>query len=169
MATHGKLVLYRMTDTVDTEDTINTDKVEFDSDATIPDGRSGLVSFTPILSRTPTENPAPFLETARKPDTGFAGNRYTFQIFFDESDGNRAGAIEKLRDFEVQANFIKGKFKEGRIGVRNDYRPEFNLTPDNTAGYKLVSFEITQELLHHTLIRGTIILEFSGDPSRLGA
>ena len=168
MTTHGKLSIFRMTDTTDTEDNITDDKVEFDDDAAVPDNRSGLVSFTPVLSRTSTDNPAPFQEIARKPDTGFAGNRYSLNVFFDESDGNRALAIAKLRDFETQQNFIKGKFREGRIGLRNDYRPEFNVIPDNTAGYKLISFELTQELLHHTIIYGTIILEFSGDASRLG-
>ena len=164
MATHGRFVIFRMSDTADTEDSITTDKVEFDGDAQVPDGRSGLVSFNPILSRTTTENPAPFEQFARKPDTGFAGTRYTCQVFFDESDGSSAEAIEKIAEWMRQDNAIKGKFKNGRFGVRNDYRPEFDLLPDNTKGYKFVSFDINQELLHHTLVRGTIVLELSGVP-----
>ena len=165
MATHGKLVIFRMSDTTDTEDNITADKVEFDDDAVIPDGRSGVVSFNPIISRTSTENPAPFEEFARKPDTGFAGNRYTLNVFFDESDGNRAEAIEKIKEWITQENSEKGKFKEGRFGIRNDYRPEFNLTPDNTKGYKILTFDINQDLLHHTIVRATIVLELSGVPS----
>ena len=167
MVERGKLAIFRMTNTTDTESNISADKVEFDEGAMIPDSRSGIVSFSPVMSRTPTENPAPFQEIARKPDTGFGGNRYTIQVFFDEEFGN-SSAIAKIRDWHSEENAIKGKFKEGRFGIRNDYRPEYNLTPNNDAGYKLIHFETSQELLHRTMVRGTIILEFSGDPLQLG-
>ena len=167
MVERGKLTIFRMTDTTDTENNISADKVEFDGDAQIPDSRSGTVSFSPVMSRTPTENPAPFQEIARKPDTGFSGNRYTLQVFFDEEFG-KSLAIAKIRDWHSEENAIKGKFKEGRFGIRNDYRPEYDLTPNNDAGYKLIHFETTQELVFHKMVRGTIVLEFSGDPSQLG-
>lgn len=164
----GKFVIFRMTNSGDRENNISTDKVEFDGDAQVPDGKSGLVSFSPVISRNPTENPAPFQQVARKPDTGFSGNRYTLHVVFDESDGNSAGAIAKIRDWMSEDNFVRSTFREGRFGIRNDYRPEFNLTPNNDAGYKLLHFETSQDLLHHTIVRGVIILEFSGSADRLG-
>ena len=167
MATHGKLVIFRMTDTTDTEDTITDDKVEFDGDAQVPDEKSGVISFAPVLSRTQTENPAPFQEISRKPDTGFAGIRYTLQLFFDESDGEAEG-IQRIRNWYREEN-ATSDFREGLFGIRNDYRPEFDLTPSSNAGYKLIHFELNQELLHSKLVRATLILEFSGDPAKLGA
>lgn len=161
MVTHGKFSIYRMTEIADTEDTILTDKIEFDGDAMVPDGRTGIVSFRPIISRTQTQNPAPFLEIARKPDTGFEGVRYAITVLFDESAG-RAGAIAKLSEWLQSPNSIRGKFKEGRFGIRNDYRPEFNLLPDNNQGYKIVNFDLTQDLTIQSLFKGVIILELSG-------
>ncbi len=162
----GKIAIFRMTDTTDREATITADKIEMVGGVT-PDNRTEVISFTPVMTRTPAEVPAPFLDEARKPDTGFAGNRYTLQLFFDESLGT-AASIEKLRDWFINSNSIKAKFKNGRFGIRNDYRPEFDLVPNNDAGYKLVHFEIMQDLAIPTLFRGTVILEFSGDPARLG-
>ena len=163
----GKFAIFRMTNSTDTEDSITEDKIEFDSGAQVPDARSGIISFTPVMSRTQTENPAPFLQVARRPDTGFSGMRYTINVLFDETGGT-AGGIAKLRDWMSEDNFVRATFNEGRFGIRNDYRPEFNIKPDNTAGYKLVHFETSQELLHHKIVKAVIILEFSGAAERLG-
>lgn len=162
----GKFVIFRVTDENDDEDNV-TDKIEFDGDASVPDGKGGLISFNPVMSRTPTENPAPFQQVSRKPDTGFGGNRYTINVVFDESDGNRAGGIAKLRDWLAEDN-ASSVFREGRFGIRNDYRPEFNLTPRNDAGYKLIHFDTSQELVYRTITHAVIILEFSGSAGRVG-
>ena len=163
MAINGKVSIFRFTETTNTETSI-TDKVEFDGNAAVPDGRSGIRSYNINTSRTQTQVSAPFQETARKPDTGFNGTRYILNVFFDESIA-AALAIARIRTWSEEPNSVKGKFKNGRFGIRNEYRPEFNLTPDNTEGYKLVSFEINHDLAYAGIIPGTIILEYSGDRS----
>ena len=167
MAVNGEICIFRMTASTDTETTITKDKVEFDGDAAVPDGRAGITSYSPVMSRGQTDNPAPFLEQNRKPDVGFSGLRYTLDVTFDESDGT-SGAIGKLRDWYAQGNDIKGVFREGRFGLRNNYRQEFDLVPSGDAGYKLAHFEISHDLLNKRLSRGIIVLEFSGDPAELG-
>ena len=168
MTIKGYFSLFWMTETTDTEDTITTNKIEFDGDANTPDNKSGLISFRTTPKKTDTSNPAPFQEIARKPDTGFSGLRYILNVYFDEQIG-QAKAIATLRDWSIVDNTIPQKFREGRIGLRNNYRPEFNLTPDNTAGFKIISFDIDQNIAFNSVVKGIIILEFSGDPLKLGA
>lgn len=165
MPINGEFAIFRCTTVGQTEAT-TVDKVEFDAGAVIPDGRSKIISFNPVMSRTETQNSAPFLELARKPDTGFSGNRYTIRIFFDESVALAAG-LGRLIQWYSQENALPGAYKNGRFGVRNNYRPELDLTPDNTAGYKFVHLDISQDLKISRVIIATVILEFSGDPSRL--
>lgn len=167
MPINGDFAIFRCTNAGDTETTL-TDKIEFEGDAAIPDANSKVVATDIIMSRTETQNSSPFQEMARKPDTGFSGNRYTIRAFFDES-AETAAAIARLIQWYTESNSTIQIFKNGRFGIRNNYRPEFNLTPNNDAGYKLVHLEITQEQRTPRLILATIILEFSGTPSRLRA
>ena len=48
--------------------------------------------------------------------------------------------------------------------MRNDYRPEYNLTPDNYAGYKIISFEVTNFVDIPYFIKAKLILQYSGAP-----
>ena len=166
MAVNGDVSFYRLAAANDTESSVS-DKVEFEGTASLPDNRSGIVSFDPVLGRHKPENPLPHANKADKPDTGFAGDTYTFELVFDEETG-RAGAIAKFRDWLAGDQTVDGIFDEGSIGVRNNYRPEYNLHPNNNAGYKVVSFSIHQNLALQNFVYGTLILEFSGDPARLG-
>lgn len=166
MAVNGKLCIFRMTNTTDTENTITADKLEFDEGALIPDAKAGIQSFNPSMSRFQTDNPIPYQNKTNKPDTGFSGTRYQLNIFFNESDG-LAGGVNILKKWYKEDNAITKKFRHGRFGIRNDYRPEFNLIPDNTAGYKLVHYDLFQDLAINHLVPGVIILEFSGDASKL--
>ena len=129
---------------------------------------ANIVSINAVMSRTPTANSAPAQNIARKPDTGFAGTQIILQVLFYEGDVT-APEIATLRNWYIQDGAIAGSFKNGRFGIKNDYRPEFNLDPGNGAGYKLVHFEVNQELKHNDFVPGTIILEFSGDPSELSS
>ena len=162
----GEVCIFRMTNTTDTEATITTDKIEF-TEGAVPDNRAIVTSFEPEMSRTQTSNSAPFLDEARKPDTGYSGNRYLFELFFNE-EGGAAGAIQKIRDWMKEENALKGKFPQGRFGIRNDQRPEFNLTPTRTTGYKIIYFKLTQDMLYPIYPTATLILEMSGDPVSLG-
>ena len=169
MATHGKFVIFRMPDDpTKISETDIDDKIEVEGDAEIPDDKTKLVMFKPVMSRFKTSNPAPFSETNTKPDTGFEGTKYEVHLLVVEEDGTASGSIERLRDWFRETNKLRGKYKHGRFGIRNDYRPELNLTPNNEAGYKLVHVEIDQDLNINSLISIFLILEFSGDPSNLG-
>ena len=165
MVIHGKFAIFRCTEAGDNEDNV-IDKIEFEGTASLPDNQSKLVSFNTLMSRTETQNAVPFQEIARKPDTGFSGTRYTIRAFFDESLDEARG-IETLVNWYSEPNAIAQLYRNGRFGIRNDYRPEMDLTPNNDAGYKLVHLDIAQDLKVSRVVLATIILEFSGDPGRL--
>lgn len=137
-----------------------------------------LVRFRPILTRFSTDNPSPFEDETFKPDTGFSGNRYEIHLMFDESLGTTnarlAGGITTLRNWFRERNTQRQDLRYGRIGIYNNYRPEFNLKPradsgsTKGAGFKLLHFEINQEMEYLTLPLAFLILEFSGNPTHLG-
>ena len=167
MAVNGEISFFRMTNIGQTEATILTDKIEFNEGGIVPDGSSNVINFRPVIRRRNPENPLPHANETDKQDTGYAGNTYTFALYFDE-DNDTALGIAKIRDWIIQDQTIDKKFDYGRIGIRNNYRPEFNLTPDDTSGYKIIHFEINQDLGVSTRILGLIVFEHSGDPVRFG-
>ena len=166
MVTHGKITLFRMTASDDTEDSLD-DKIEFDGNAMVPDNRSGIMNFRPSIKRRNPDNPLPHANETDKQDTGYSGNTYSFTAYFYEGVG-RAGGIAKLRDWIIEDQTIDTLFDNGRIGIRNDFRPEFNLTPNNDSGYKIILLEPLQDLGLHTRVVVSIVLEHSGDPTRFG-
>ena len=166
MAINGKIALFRMSHAADTETTL-TDKIEFSGDAVTPDTKSGIINFKPSISRRNPDNPLPHANDTDKQDTGYSGNTYTFTAFFNEENG-RALGIERLRDWIREDQTTDEIFDHGRIGLRNNFRPEFNLTPNNESGYKIVHFELSQDLLVHTMVTAIIVLEHSGKPGSFG-
>ncbi len=164
--TEGQFAIFRVTETGDTEATV-TDKIEVEGDADTPDGRTKLISFRPRLSRARNSNASPYTEEPKKPDTGLSDLMYEITLLIDESAGT-AGAIKKLRNWFREAGTVRGKFKEGRFGIRNNYRPEFNLTPSLNAGYKFTDFDCLHDLGIRALFRVTLIMEFSGEITSLG-
>ena len=167
--TKGEFALFRMPETgTHTEDTITTDKIECDGDAEVPDSRCGLISIRPVLDRFKSTQAAPFVDEVTRQDTGFSGIMYEITLFFNEEDGDAAGAIAKLVEWFSERNTVRGKYQHGRIGIRNNYRPEYNLVPNADAGFKVVRFDYFQELKIQYHSRGTVYLEFSGDPKELG-
>ncbi len=190
----GILCLYRCGETVGSlqgstaisEATVDeTEKIEFDNPRILgttkfrnhsgdlrpaaqhPDARSGVVSTTISMMRTQTDNAAPFQEESRHPDTGFSGVRYTIHVVFDERDNNYAKSIERLVKWQGEDQFIKGRYANGRIGIRNDFQPEFNLVPDNTSGYKIASVTSTHDGEYHQIRTAEIILIQSGESEQL--
>ena len=166
MATHGKFALFRMENTLDTEDTL-TDKIEFSGDRMVPDNKGGIVDTDISPERGSPDNPLPFTNLTDKQDTGLSGNTYSFTAFFNEKTGISLG-IAKLRNWSREEQTIDDKFEHGRIGIRNDRRPEFNLTPDNTSGYKLMKPKIITNWNRPNITFVQITLIHSGDPSRWG-
>ena len=73
MVTHGKITLFRMTASDDTEDSLD-DKIEFDGNAMVPDNRSGIMNFRPSIKRRNPDNPLPHANETDKQDTGYSGN-----------------------------------------------------------------------------------------------
>lgn len=173
--TAGSFVIFRCTEAGDNEDRFSgidegdagysADKVEFNGDAAEPDAKSWVSSLRPVLGRTPTENPAPFLEIVRKPDTGFGAARYALDMLFDRSAGIPDG-YSRIKTWITEAGAIAGKFRNGRFGIRDDYLG-VSLTPDNDAGFKLASFEPVLDMRFRDYIRATLTVEFSGDVSQL--
>lgn len=171
---HGRVCLWRSTEADDTELTVDADidLLEIEGDARTPDDRTWYVSCKDVMSRIDTRNPAPFAENTPRPDTGFDGLRIEMSLMFDErarfighaTKDTPAKGIGLLRNWFREDNSIRGKFRHGRIGMRNDYRPEFNLKPDNYGGYKLVHLEIDHDLDVPYYIRATIILQYAGAP-----
>ena len=165
----GNFALFRCTNADDIESTDADERIEFDGNAATPNDQCKIISFYPSMKRRQTDNPAPFMELNRKPDTGFVGNTYIINVIFKEFGADKNEAIARLRNWAREDNFVRGDYRNGRFGLRNDYRPEFNLTtPNDMAGYKIQSVDIEQDLQHKNIVKCQIIMEFSGDPSKLG-
>ena len=138
-----------------------------------PDERSKYRSIRIGGGRFDSRNPNPFAENTLRPDTGYSGTMVRMYLFFLEEDrivsadnenSKRAYGISRIRDWSRQDNTVRGLFRNGRIGLRNDYRPEFNVRPDNFGGYKIAHFDLDSEsrINYHT--RMELILQYSGAP-----
>ena len=184
---HGRVCLFRFdADALATDDERHVPAVgnilEIEGDAELPDGNTWYTSCKGAMSRIDTRNPAPFAENTPRPDTGFDGLRVEMNLLFDERErkigrtgnplsdtpdkNNMAKGLALLRDWFREDNSIRGKYRHGRIGMRNDYRPEFNVVPDNYGGYKLVHLETDHDLDVPYYIRTTIILQYAGAPGQ---
>ena len=167
MPIHGEVCIFAMENYTDTEEMI-TNKIEFDGDAEVPDGRSGIMTMSPGIGRTNTKNPTPFQERSRRPDTGFDGTKHVFNIFLDESTG-KAAARTKLVQLASQDNTLDGRFRGGRLGLRNNYWDDFDLVPTRESGYKLSIVNGFKDLNTPDFMTATIELEFVGLASDLKA
>ena len=130
-----------------------------------PDNLMSLMTSQHIMERTRTNNPAPGQEEARKPDTGFGGITYTYNVYFEPG----ATAIQRLREWFTEKSIVRSSnpLPHGRFGVRDTDHPEFDVHPAAGHGLKLTSF--TLDFVGNSFKRnGRIILEFSGDASMIG-
>lgn len=168
----GRVALYRIPEedhpdplaswneaTIDERDKVNIDAPSNSWDPTV-----GLITHKYVMSRWNTSNAAPYSEESKKPDVGFSGIRMELKLLFNEMDVERSKAVNTLGRWFIEANTVPGKFREGRIGVRNNYRSEFNLLPIYSSGWKVAHFEIFTEMLYHNLPTGFLILIHSGVP-----
>ena len=168
MVTHGLITIFRMTNAGDTEESILTDKIEFDGDAQVPDNKSGVMSYSISPTRRDPDNPLPHSNETDRQDAGFGGNTYTLDALYIEDVNSRALGIAKLRDWIREDQTIDGIFDKGRFGIRNDVRPEYNLTPNNDSGYKIIASPLRHDLHITTFVSQIITLQHSGEPSRFG-
>ena len=139
------------------------DKVNIDAPSNTWDPTVGLITHKYVMSRWNTSNAAPYSEESKKPDVGFSGIRLELKLVFNEME-RKSKAINTLGRWFIEANTIPGKFREGRVGIRNNYRSEFNLLPVYTSGWKVAHFEIFTEMLYHNLPTGFLIMTHSGMP-----
>lgn len=151
-------------------------KIEAEGDAQAPDAYTGFSSVHPVMSRFRTANAAPYSEESKKPDTGFSGLRLEIRLLLRETtlrtEGNEKVAIKsrvvkRLGRWFSEPNHLRGAFREGRIGIRIDTRPEYNLVPTIDSGYKLTHFEVMHELKFDPTPTIFLILEHSGKPTAL--
>ena len=138
-----------------------------------PDNRTKFVECNPPTNRFDTRNPNPFSENTIRPDTGYSGTMVQLDLLFDETDRVISSATEKdyrakgialLLNWSRSDNTVRSRFKNGRIGMRNDYRPEYSLKPDNFGGYKVLSFDPVTRTPHPYYTRARLILQYSGAP-----
>ena len=161
--------------------------VEMEGTAINPDGRTKFVSMRQVTRRFDTTNPAPYEEATARPDTGYHGTTLELKLLFLEQDRvqdrgstfrpsnqryrpdfagehNLARGIATLRNWQREDNSVRGKYRNGRVGFRCDYRPEFNLIPNNEGGYKVVSFETFTSLQTPYWTEGYLVIQYSGYP-----
>lgn len=168
MPIHGEVCIFRMTNYTDTEASITTDKIEFDGDAEVPDGLAKIQRFNFSSGKTETQNDAPYQERTRKPDTGWAGAEYMFYAYFDQRAG-KSLALKKLIQWTSEEGTLDGRFRDGRIGLRNNYLDELDLVPTREAGYKVSLVQGDIDLSVHQVLLVPIKLTFSGDAMQLKA
>ena len=197
MGIHGIACLYRCsnqehhseTTAPESDDPATCEKIEFDDPRLLgatadtrprklpggdirespefPDQKSGIISTTCTFMRTHTENAAPFQDEARKPDTGFAGTRYTLYCVFNEEDAEYSKGMKVLQRWLGEPHYVKGRYPNGRFGFRDDFQPEFNINPSKTVGLKITKVESTHDVEYHQIRYVTIELEQSGDAPTL--
>ena len=194
MAVHGEFCMFWMPSKEKsagvewTETLIHDDyKIEAGEGAEAPNVKNsvadkdsfiGIASIKPMISRFRTANPAPYSEESKKPDTGFSGIRLEVRLLMREvqiytpqgqtsKETIRTRLISRLGRWFSEPNHLRGAFREGRIGVRIDARPEFNLVPKIDSGYKLTHFEVMHELKYAPTPTAYLILEHSGNPREL--
>ena len=161
--------------------------VEMEGTASNPDPRTKFISIKQKTMRFDTTDPAPFEEATARPDTGYHGTTIELALVFFEDDRvqdrgsafrpasgrfrpdfagrvNLAQGIARLRNWQREDQSVRGSFRNGRFGFRCDYRPEFNLIPNNQGGYKIVSFETFSSLEIPWKTEAFLVLQYSGYP-----
>lgn len=167
MAENGTASIFRVTTSGQTE-TLVTDKVDMGSGAVTPDAKTHLVRMKPRMQIIETENPNPGSQDApTRQDVGNAPLIVDIWGYFKEQSGD-ALAITTFRNWMKSPKIIKNLFQKGRFGLRNNIRPEFDCTPDNTGGYQLVVFETDERYDFLGIVPFYCQLKFYGDFDRLG-
>ena len=158
--------IWKALDITNNKESQSKDKIEFGDASTTPDSRTAITGFHVFTSRSRTDNGAPDINIARRPDTGFRGTMITLDIFFKSPDG-RPGSIAILNRWLTEDNH-SDLFRHGLFGLRFDKYPQFNLNPTPQAGFKFSDFRLDWDADRSPTATGQIVLELSGLGSRLG-
>ena len=63
---------------------------------------------------------------------------------------------------------MRGKFTNGRFGLRHDLQPQYNLTPIKESGWFLGSYNLRRIYMFRNVVDVQLQLIHGGKPSRLG-
>ena len=182
----GMICIYRMQDAAvagSHEDSAHVQKVEFGPGARKPNtstfraqdylpetDAAVLRAFTCGPERREVENPAPLLDASRRPDISYGGAPYTITLNFPMKSniyGEQPPTLKQLIMWDQTNSTIKGKFPNGRYGIRNDILPFLDCEPDATAGYQLTSVKPNWDLAFDSFVPVTLTLHHVGESSRL--
>lgn len=168
MAINGTHSIFRLTNNTLTTETQVSDKVEFDGDAAVPDGKSKIISIRPIMQMIDNDNPVPGSEDAPgSQDVGNAPAYIEIKGYFDETGGQALGPTT-FRNWMRNAKKVKTHYPYGRFGFRSNDRDEFDAVCDSTGGYQLVHFEM-EDVVDVSQPKFMARLKFVGDFTLLGA
>ena len=162
MAINGNISLFRLTDAISTSETAVTDKIEFDNDNVIPDSKSHILGMRPVFAAIETDNTNPgSQDPVKAQDTGNFPLIIELTGYFNEKAGDALG-IATFRNWMRTAKVIKTLYPRGRMGLRNNIRPEFNVLPASTGGYRLVAFELDERYEFLGIVPFVCRLRFDG-------
>jgi len=124
----------------------------------------------PVGDARRTDVPNPDQRTIRKPDTGLAGLQLQIDMIINEKLTNSKAAA-KLFLFYLDANVVRAKFGQGRIGVRFDkfQGGSFDIIPTNVLGCKIVNVQADDQLSWGGFIPISVIIEIVGNNTALRA
>lgn len=166
-STSETAAIYRLTSSGQTESSIvNGESLGLDYGIN-ENSDGGIVSFRGPLDNRKPDIGSPDQQVQRKPDTGV----FNFQVEIDIQIN------EKISDSEIEAKLIKfgldggqtvrGVFSKGRIGLRNDKNTLYNVVPNNTEGYKLISIRPSDNITYGGDKVVTVILQHVGKNTQI--
>ena len=134
-----------------------------------PDNLTGMMSYSVELNRSDTDNPAPYQEETRKPDTGFRGMRYEINAVFEPKNNSSdfGKGLALLLDWYKETSDVRGTYRNGRFGIINEYSPELSIHPTKASGMKLTKVRIEHDM-QFNIKKAVIVLEQSGTSERIG-
>lgn len=164
----GQHAIFRLTNGVSTTEASVSDKIEFGTGALVPDSKGQITSIMPVYQAIGTDNPNPGSQDS--PNSQDSGNApFTIEIrgHFDESAG-ATSSITNITNWTENPKVIKTLYPKGRFGWRSDERPEYDVVPVATGGYKLDFVQIIDPV-ESPRIEFIIRLKFVGVMSIRGA
>lgn len=165
--TNGDFVIYRFKDpAIHTNEDNAQSKIEFDGDAAIPDNTGSIESASYKGKRRVADIQNAF-DDSKSQDTGNAGFFVTINAIVDEAIAESL-IIDVLGDWDAEGTESE-LMPSGELGLRNNKRSKFNLKPSTDSAYKMVDVQIDDDERNGHLVPITIILQHSGDQTKLGS
>ena len=164
------MALFWMTAAADTEDLLADDQKILFNDPAVSRFPNRCYKVQPRDARSIPDNKVPFFERTEKQDAGFAGTGITLYLRFYEgavdSMGNRAqnAGFQRLLSWARQKNTVPGVFRRGRVGLRMDIRPEYDIVPTVDRGYLIADVAVEYEFRYKNIVDVTARLLNAGDP-----